>query len=328
MATYLLIDTMNMANRAKHVTHGSIDDKVGMSMHIMFQSVRKVWNAFNGDHLIFGLEGRSWRKDFYKPYKKNREVAKMAKTQREREDDEIFFEGINEFCKFLDEKTNASVIKAPNAEADDVIAHWIEMHPNDDHIIISSDTDYYQLLAPNVKMYNGITEETITIEGFFDSKGKPVIDKKTKQPKEVPDPEWLLFEKCIRGDKSDNIFSAYPGVRKKGTKNKIGMLEAYADRHTKGFAWNNFMLTKWVDHEEKEQRVKDCYERNVKLVDLTAQPDEIKAELDAAFDEAIHKEPVRNVGIHFMKFCGMWNLVEISKYPTEYANLLNARYKP
>ena len=30
---------------------------------------------------------------------------------------------------------------------------------------------------------------------------------------------YLLFEKCIRGDTSDNVFSAYPGVRKKGTKN-------------------------------------------------------------------------------------------------------------
>ena len=44
------------------------------------------------------------------------------------------------------------------------------------------------------------------------------------------DPEWLLFEKCMRGDTSDNVFSAYPGVRKKGTKNKVGLLKHIADQ--------------------------------------------------------------------------------------------------
>ena len=39
----------------------------------------------------------------------------------------------------------------------------------------------------------------------------------------------------MRGDTSDNVFSAYPGVRTKGTKNKVGLLEAYAERKSKGF---------------------------------------------------------------------------------------------
>ena len=39
----------------------------------------------------------------------------------------------------------------------------------------------------------------------------------------------------MRGDPSDNIFSAYPGVRTKGTKNKIGLTEAFEDRNSKGY---------------------------------------------------------------------------------------------
>ncbi len=31
-----------------------------------------------------------------------------------------------------------------------------------------------------------------TLEGIFDKKGKPVIDKKTKEPKKIPDPDWIL----------------------------------------------------------------------------------------------------------------------------------------
>ena len=77
------------------------------------------------------------------------------------------------------------------------------------------------MIKSNVKQYNGVNETTLTHEGWFDAKGKPVIDKKLKAPKPAPDTEWLVFEKSMRGDPSDNIFSAYPGVRTKGTKNKI-----------------------------------------------------------------------------------------------------------
>ena len=106
-------------------------------------------------------------------------------------------------------------------------------HPNDNHVIISTDGDFAQLVAPNVRQYNGVSNTTITHEGYFDDKGERVIDKKTGVEKPAPDPQWLLFEKCMRGDTSDNIFSAYPGVRKKGTKNKVGLLEAYNDMSTK-----------------------------------------------------------------------------------------------
>ena len=80
----------------------------------------------------------------------------------------------------------------------------------------------------------------------------------------------------MRGDTSDNIFSAYPGVRTKGTKHKVGLMEAYADRKAKGFNWNNLMLQKWVDHEGVEHRVLEDYQRNVLLCDLSAQPDDIR----------------------------------------------------
>ena len=33
----------------------------------------------------------------------------------------------------------------------------------------------------------------------------------------------------MRGDSTDNVFSAYPGVRTKGTRNKVGLQEAFED---------------------------------------------------------------------------------------------------
>ena len=295
-------------------------------MHIMFNSVKKAWKDFDGSHVVFMLEGRSWRKDYYPPYKANRQVLKDLKTAREQEDDEIFFEAFSSLFEYIENKTNCTVLQQSNAEADDLIATWIQTHPDDDHIIISSDSDFYQLMADNVKQYNGVSEQIISLEGFVDAKkGTPIIDKKTKEPMPLPDPQWLLFEKCVRGDKSDNVFPAYPGARKKGTKTKTGILEAFEDRNSEGYNYNNFMLQRWVDHNEKEHRVRDDFERNVTLIDLTRQPDDIKEESQRVIAAAKNKEPVGQVGIHFMKFCGLWDLQKISNTPTDYTAFLNAR---
>jgi 5'-3' exonuclease len=248
---YLLIDTANMFFRARHVAYRAEDpwEKVGYALHITLASINKVVRRFGADHVIFALEGRSWRKDFYKPYKANRAVARAALTESEQEEDRMFWETYDKFTKYLAEQTNCSVIRHERAEADDIIARWIALHPQDHHTVISSDTDFVQLLANNVDQYNGITDELLTLRGILDAKDQLVVDKKTKSPKAIPDPEWLLFEKCMRGDSSDNVFSAYPGVRTKGTKNKVGLQEAFEDRNNKGYNWNNLMLQRWTDHD-------------------------------------------------------------------------------
>lgn len=325
--TYILVDTANTFFRARHVVRGEIEEKVGMSLHTLLSSVRKAWKDFDGKHVIFCLEGRSWRKDYYEPYKRNRQVARDALSARDAEEDKIFWETFDDFKDFIIEKTNCTVLQHPKLEADDLIAGWIAAHPNDNHVIISTDGDFAQLIAPNVKQYNGVSAVTTTHEGYFDDKGKRVKDKKTGEIKPPPDPEWLLFEKCMRGDTSDNVFSAYPGVRTKGTKNKVGLIEAFADRKTRGYNWNNLMLQKWTDHEGKEHRVLDDYARNVTLCDLTAQPAEPSMHIKETIQAEIAKEKnITQVGIRLMKFCGSYDLVKISEQVTSYVEPLNARY--
>ena len=327
---YLLVDSLNMFFRAKHVggRGADIDTKIGMAMHIMFNSLAKCHREFDADHIVLCLEGRSWRKDFYEPYKKNRKVTQDQRSPREVEDDELYFEAYDDMCKFFAEKTNCSVIRCEKAEADDMIALWIQDHPEDEHMIVSTDSDFYQLMAPNVQQYNGTTDQLVSLEGFVDAKtGKRVIDKKTKEEKALPDPEFILFEKCVRGDSADNVFSAYPGARLKGSKNKTGITEAFEDRNSSGFNYNNFMLQRWVDHNGDEQRVRDCFERNKILIDLTLQPDEIKALIRERIAEQTQTEQMRNVGIHFMKFCAKWNLMRMSENPNNYTAMLNGPAK-
>ena len=143
----------------------------------------------------------------------------------------------------------------------------------------------------------------------------------------MPDPEWLLFEKCMRGDASDNVFSAYPGVRTRGTKNKIGLQEAYADRGDRGFTWNNLMLQRWTDHDGIEHRVLDDYNRNRALIDLKAQPEEIKLKVDTAIREQVSHKDVGQVGTHFIRFCGKYELTRMSESAEQYGRWLNETYQ-
>jgi 5'-3' exonuclease len=336
MKTYILVDSLNMFHRSRHVGGRDIDIRVGMAVHIMFNSIRKAWNDFNGDHVVFCLEGRSWRKDAYPPYKGNRKVKALQRTPREVEDDEVFFEAYDDMLQFFEHKTNCTVLQNPIAEADDLIAIWIKEHPNDKHIIISSDSDFVQLLSDNVVIYNGITEITYYHDHIENAKGERLefsihSNSKIKVGKPNPDfepaPNWIdyaFFLKCIRGDTSDNIFSAYPGARMKGTKNKIGITEAFQDRNAQGFNYNNFMLQRWTDHEDVEHRVRDDYERNKSLIDLTAQPDEVKESCRQTIQEALIKSKVSGVGIHLMKFAGKYDLQRVANNAQQFAEIFNA----
>ena len=326
MATYVLVDTANTFFRARHVVRGDIDTKAGMAIHITLNSVKKAWTDFKADHVVFCLEGRSWRKDYYEPYKRNRQVARDALTPLQQEEDTVFWELFDEFKDFVNDKTNCTVMRHSQLEADDLIAGWVQSHPNDHCVIVSTDGDFAQLIGPNCTQYNGVSNTTITHEGYFTDKGDAVIDKKTKEPKAAPVPDFMLFEKCMRGDTSDNVFSAYPGVRTKGTKNKVGLNEAFADKESKGFNWNNMMLQRWTDHNGEEHRVLDDYNRNVVLCDLSAQPADIREIINNTIAENAKPKEVQQVGMRLMKFCAKWYMQRIADQAQAYAQPLQARY--
>jgi adenosylmethionine-8-amino-7-oxononanoate aminotransferase len=131
----------------------------------------------------------------------------------------------------------------------------------------------------------------------------------------------------MRGDTSDNVFSAYPGVRTKGTSKKVGLTEAFEDRKSKGYNWNNLMLQRWTDHNGIEHRVLEDYERNRRLIDLTHQPEDIKAIIAETITTATSaNKNISQVGIRLIKFCNLYDLKKIADQAQSYAEPLNARY--
>lgn len=87
------------------------------------------------------------------------------------------------------------------------------------------------------------------------------------------------------------------------------------------------MLQRWTDHNGEEHRVLDDYYRNRSLIDLTAQPDPVKQAVDNAISEQISHKDVGQVGSHFMKFCGKYELNRASENAEQFGRWLNKTYQ-
>ena len=340
---FVHMDGHNLFYRQIKMTNPAlgIDSMIGMALHLILNSMKKEFVKWNGTHVVFYLEGRSWRKNFYPGYKGDRPLKFAEQTAKEQEDHQVMVEAFDDFVTYVDQKTNITVLRSPRAEADDMIAVFIEAHPDDQHVLISSDSDFFQLLRhPNVTLYDPVKDILIRQDGVYDDNGNRLefiltSDAKIKAGKKNPDfvceKDWFnyaLFLKCIRGDKTDNIFSAYPGVREKGSSKTVGIREAYADMSSKGYSWNNFMLQKWVDHNEVEQRVKEKYEFNKTLIDLSQIPPDIKAECLQIIAETTGRKavPAVEIGVGFMKFCGKWALKKIGDNSAAFMPMMKAKY--
>jgi hypothetical protein len=107
----------------------------------------------------------------------------------------------------------------------------------------------------------------------------------------------------------------------------VGLTEAFEDRKSRGYAWNNLMLQRWTDHEGQEHRVLEDYERNRRLIDLSHQPEHIKQIIVDTISTATQaNKNINQVGIRLMKFCNLYDLKKISEQAQSYAEPLNARY--
>ena len=87
------------------------------------------------------------------------------------------------------------------------------------------------------------------------------------------------------------------------------------------------MLQRWTDHNGAEHRVLDDYERNRTLIDLNAQPDDVKAIVDDCIREQISHKDVGQVGTHFLRFCGKYELTKLSEHAEAVGRWLNETYK-
>lgn len=345
MKKNLLLDMNNLFCRVKYAVHDSDTDMyVSLICNGIFTMIRESYNRFTPDNVLIFCDGhRSWRKDVYPRYKANR--VKTDKTAREIEQDEAAMEFLRDnLVPLFKDKTAIPVIDGDRLEADDLIATFIYDHPDDMNIIVTTDNDFIQLLTPKVVIYNSMTNRIITCAGVLDIKsnkpvhfeikdgkiytGKTAVLLEREEPT-VPYNDWVqyaLFMKCIRGDASDNIESAYPRAPEKSTKNRIGLREAFESLYGDCFAWNSVMKSTWKNLLGEEQSVEAAYLRNRQLIDLKELPADLRESARTFIGVELNKTVPQGITMHLSKFLNKYECVRMLSELSSFSKVFTQKY--
>lgn len=136
--------------------------------------------------------GNPFRQKFYPDYKANRDPVR-------RETITAYADAITEITRSLGFKN----IYPFEMEADDII-WWLCENLKGKTIICTSDKDLFQLISPQVSIYNFPTKSVIDLQNFEETVGI--------------DTEHFILAKCIMGDTSDNIMGLVGYGEKKSKK--------------------------------------------------------------------------------------------------------------
>ena len=341
---YIIVDISNLIYRSLYgLKANSVEEGAASCFFMALANMKNAWRIFDPDHIVIAFDGKSWRKDFYPEYKANREEYK---SEYERQVREMVGEIMDEFREFLATKTNMTTIRALRAEADDVIAHWIHTHPDDEHIILSNDSDFRQLITDKVSIYDSMRMQLVRHDGIWyrdktprqlrarqnqpratlhglEWKGFPERNSKKEIIKEQAfvDPSFMLFMKIMRGDVSDNITRAAP---LKYPKKKLQ--ECYDN--PSGELMTNLMNT--IQSKEKEvgdPTVGELFVRNATLIDLTLTPEFVKQQIDEAIEAQSNATIPRMMEAEFKRFCRKHDLISLDENSSAFLPMLFSKDK-
>lgn len=305
----MIVDTSNLlfrvaAVRSKYHDTGTPEEKAGLSMHMALNSLNKFYKKFKPDQIVLTFEGsKNWRKEYTKSeqciskklYKGNRVYDSSM---------EPFFELIKSFQDLAKNHSSLICLSNPLLEGDDLFAGFVQRFSNtsDEIIGISGDKDFVQLLKhKNFTLIDPDTGKPRTVEAVC---GVDSVD-------------YFMFEKAFRGDKSDNVFPAYPRVFKKR------LLQCLADE----YELTKIMNETWSETTESGEvityRVGDLFEENNLLMNLECQPAHIKEEIIKTLDTGLGVHGKFSL-FHFTKFCGAFSLKQIAENATQFAELFSA----
>jgi hypothetical protein len=300
---YLCFDISNLLYRTFFVQRDEDDETIaGLATHSALMTLNKYFRQIKPERVVMAFDRNSWRKEYTasdvclskRPYKGNRRKdmspAQQAKYQR-------FLNHLREFEDLITKHTTIHTLACDRLEADDLIAGFVQMHPTDSITIISSDSDLSQLLKhENVRIISPSDDKPVTLEKEYDG-----------------DPELFLFFKCIRGDTSDNIRSAFPRVRAERLK------KAYADPYERV----QLMKESWTDEHGQANTVEDLYEENQLLIDLELQPEPIRVLMTQTIEDEMKLKKQFSY-FHIMKFIGKYQLHKIRDSIDQYLPLLSS----
>lgn len=135
--------------------------------------------------------------------------------------------------KILPEIGYKNLYRESGFEADDIIGSLCKSRePGNNYCIISTDKDFYQLLAPHVSIWNPVLQQQLTLTWYA-----------TKY--DLAPSQWIDY-KALAGDISDSI----PGVRGMGPVNTMRYLHGTLPQ--KGKAWENILKSTELIEKNKD----------------------------------------------------------------------------
>jgi len=224
---------------------------IGFAVHLFFSIIFSSVQKFPAKKLVLAWDKGSWRYKVYPDYKCSRKKKRQEQNQTEKEFQQKYYDAMKHVIEQFN-CTNIINLHITECEADDIIGVLCTA-PNKSIMIITSDSDFHQLLMmPWVSIYDPI--------------------KKQKILKTIDEARYSLLEKIIRGDTTDSIPSSYPRLRK-----------------TKIQHWNENpvdMITELEHNEAFNQK----YKRNKKLIAFTEIPSKQRLDIFKAFTMQMCKE--------------------------------------
>jgi len=234
----LIIDGYNMIHRARFQWGGGVAKGTNQIVYNFFRVLKSTLAQFSPDIVYFPLDGvPKVRVELDPSYKANRKIDES--------DPEVvaywqyFRAQKREIIRSLRENYPIRVVYHPENECDDLIYYLIKHHHSDDDVtIVSSDTDFIQILnefEDNIKLYNPVSKKYREDTGY----------------------DYVSW-KAMVGDKADNI----PGVRgigKVGAEKillKQGALEEklLSDKFREQYE-SSYNLIKFLDLKEEESNI-------------------------------------------------------------------------
>lgn len=261
---HLYVDLSNICHRSLYALFPDIKSNgFGIFRHGVLKSIILLIEKFNPNKVFICCDSpRNWRKKYYEPYKAHRADARKKLDI----DWSEFHEVIDEMIMGFKGNFPFYVLRQDWMEADDLISYLTRKNNNAEKIIVSSDSDFIQLLRyPGTKIYCPLKQDFIKCDN----------------------PIHYLECKIVRGDKnSDNIPSICPGV---GPKKAEALIES-GDM-------DNLLQGKPTSDKVKGDKVLMVanYHRNSKLIDLTKTP---KALIDILEKEFDNIKPASSKGVY------------------------------
>lgn len=281
MKTNLILDLSNLVWITKYSTmKGNSPFSRELIIHDFLLQIRALEMKYKADGILVACDERNlWRKEIYPEYKGQRDKKRDPHYEEVR--------GImDELKDFFNNFTKIPAISVPRNEADDVIAIASRISTQK-NVIVSSDKDFIQLINDKTILYS------------------PPL----RAERETKDKEFELFEKCIRGDSGDNVFSAYPRVRTKVLEAVWGDELAMA---------NLFETKRKIDG----RKVGEVYEFNKSLIDLDMIPQDHQDTIsDKIIEEVSNGSKFNYLGM--LRFFGQNNLKKLAKQEQKFSKMFN-----